>query len=82
MSDIIETVSIREVLEENYIGIGATGAGVIGAIIDDLINARLEEFIAGMATSRDEVSQVLTSLIVEVQPYLSAVRTPQGWVQV
>jgi len=82
MSDIIETVSIREVLEENYFGIGATGTSVISAIVDDLINARLEEFIAGMATSRDEVSQVLTDLIVEVQPYLSAVRTPQGWVQV
>ena len=81
MSDIIETVSIREVLEENYIGIGATGAGVIGAIVDDLINARLEEFIAGMATTRDEVSQALTNLIVEVSPYLSAMHTPQGWVQ-
>jgi len=81
MSEIIETVSISEVLAENYLGIGATGIGVIGAIVDDLINARYEEFIAGMATSRDEVAQALTDLIVEVQPYLWAMRTPQGWVQ-
>ncbi len=81
MSEIIETVSIREVLAENYLGIGATGIGVIGAIVDDLINARLEEFIAGMATSRDEVSQTLTDLIVEVLPHLYAMNTPQGWVQ-
>jgi len=81
MSEIIETVSISEVLAENYLGIGATGIGVIGAIVDDLINARYEEFIAGMATSRDEVSQALTDLIVSVLPHLYAMKTPSGWVQ-
>jgi hypothetical protein len=77
----METVSISEVLAENYLGIGATGIGVIGAIVDDLINTRYEEFIAGMATSRDEVSQALTDLIVDVIPHLYSMRTPSGWVQ-
>jgi mannose/fructose/N-acetylgalactosamine-specific phosphotransferase system component IID len=82
MSDITETVSISEVLAENYLGIGAIGIGVIGAIVDDLIHGRIDdEFIHGMATSRDEVSQALTDIILSVIPYLYAMRTPNGWVQ-
>jgi len=82
MSEIIETVSISEVLAENYLGIGAIGIGVIGAIVDDLIHGRIDDdFIHGMATSRDEVSQALTDLILSVIPYLYAMRTPNGWVQ-
>lgn len=82
MSDITETVSISEVLAENYLGIGAIGIGVIGAIVDDLIHGRIDDdFIHGMATSRDEVSQALTDLILSVIPHLYAMNTPQGWVQ-
>lgn len=75
-------ISISEVLADNYLGIGATGIGVIGAVIDDLMNDRIDsEWIHGMGSSSDEVSQALTDLIVSVTPYLFAMRTPKGWVQ-
>jgi uncharacterized membrane protein len=78
----METVSISEVLAENYLGIGATGIGVIGAIVDDLIHGRIDdESIHNLASTRDEVSQALTNLIVDVLPHLYAMRTPSGWVQ-
>jgi hypothetical protein len=74
-------VSVSEVLAENYIGIGATGIGIIGAIIDDLINGRIDdEAIDNLASTRDEVTQALTDLIVDVMPYLHSMRTPSGWV--
>jgi len=74
-------VSVSEVLAENYIGIGATGIGIIGAIIDDLINGRIDdEAIDNLASTRDEVTQALTDLIVDVMPYLHSMRTHSGWV--
>lgn len=74
-------VSVSEVLAENYLGIGATGIGIIGAIIDDLINGRIDdEAIDNLASTRDELSQALTDLIVDVIPYLHSMRTPSGWV--
>ena len=74
-------VSVSEVLAENYLGIGATGLGVIGAIIDDLINGRMDdEAIDNLASTRDEVTQALTDLIVDVMPYLHSMRTHSGWV--
>jgi uncharacterized membrane protein len=81
MEKIME-LSVRELLAENYLGIGAIGIGVIGAIVDDLIHGRIDDdFIQGMETSRDEVSQALTDLIVSVLPHLYSMRTPSGWVQ-
>jgi hypothetical protein len=74
-------VSVSEVLAENYLGIGATGLGVIGAIIDDLINGRIDdEAIDNLASTRDEVTQALTDLILDVMPYLHSMRTHSGWV--
>ena len=74
-------VSVSEVLAENYIGIGATGLDVIGAIIDDLINGRIDdEAIDNLASTRNEVTQALTDLIVDIIPYLHSMRTPSGWV--
>ena len=74
-------VSVSEVLAENYLGIGATGIGVIGAIIDDLINGRIDdEAIDNLASTRNEVTQALTDLIVDTIPYLHSMRTPSGWV--
>ena len=73
--------SISEILAENYLGIGATGIGVIGAIIDDLINGRIDdEAIDNLASTRNEVTQALTDLIVDIIPYLHSMRTPSGWV--
>jgi hypothetical protein len=74
-------VSVSEVLAENYIGIGATGLDVIGAIIDDLINGRIDdEAIDNLASTRNEVTQALTDLIVDIIPYLHSMRTHSGWV--
>lgn len=73
-------VSVSEILAENYLGIGATGVGVIGAIIDDLLHGRFGDFVDEMETTTDELSQALTDLIVDVIPYLHSMRTPSGWV--
>ena len=74
-------VSVSEVLAENYIGIGATGLDVIGAIIDDLINGRIDdEAIDNLASTRNEVTQALTDLIVDIIPYLHSMSTHSGWV--
>ena len=60
----------------------AGGIGVIGAIVDDLIHGRIDDdFIQGISSSRDEVSQAFTDLIVSVIPHLHAMNTPMGWVQ-
>lgn len=75
-------ISISEVLADNYLGIGATGIGVIGAVIDDLMNNRIDsEWIQELGTTSDEMSRALTDLIVGVAPYLFAMRTPEGWVR-
>jgi uncharacterized membrane protein len=80
--EIAMELSVRELLAENYLGIGAIGIGVIGAIVDDLIHGRIDDdFIQGISSSRDEVSQAFTDLIVSVIPHLYAMNTPQGWVQ-
>jgi uncharacterized membrane protein len=81
MEKIME-LSVRELLAENYLGIGAIGIGVIGAIVDDLIHGRIDDdFIQGISSSHDEVSQAFTDLIVSVIPHLYAMNTPRGWVQ-
>ena len=78
----MSTPSVSEVLADNYLGIGATGIGVIGAIIEDLAHGRIDsEWIDDLGTTRGEVVQALTDIIVDVIPYLYATRTPDGWVQ-
>ena len=78
----MSTPSVSEVLADNYLGIGATGVGVIGAIVEDLAHGRIDnEWITDMGTTRGEVVQALTNIIVDVIPYLYAMRTPSGWVQ-
>lgn len=78
----MSTPSVSEVLADNYLGIGATGIGVIGAIIEDLAHGRIDsEWIDDLGTTRGEVVQALTDIIVDIIPYLYATRTPDGWVQ-
>lgn len=78
----MSTPSVSEVLADNYLGIGATGIGVIGAIVEDLAHGRIDsEWITDLGTTRDEVVQALTDIIVDIIPYLHATRTPDGWVQ-
>lgn len=78
----MSTPSVSEVLADNYLGIGATGVGVIGAIVEDLAHGRIDnEWITDMGATRGEVVQALTDIIVDVIPYLYAMRTPSGWVQ-
>jgi hypothetical protein len=78
----MSTPSVSEVLADNYLGIGATGVGVIGAIVEDLAHGRIDnEWITDMGTTRGEVVRALTDIIVDVIPYLYAMRTPSGWVQ-
>lgn len=78
----MSTPSISEVLADNYLGLGATGIGVIGAIVEDLAHGRINsEWIHHSGTTRDEIVEALTDMIVDITPYLHAVRTPDGWVQ-
>lgn len=78
----MSTPFISEVLAENYLGLGATGIGVIGAIVEDLAHGRINsEWIDHWGTTRDEIVEALTDMIVDITPYLHAVRTPDGWVQ-
>ena len=74
--------SLSTIFAENYLTLGATGSGVIGAIVEDLIYSRIDnEFIEDMETTRDEVVKALTDLIADLTPYLHATRTVEGWVQ-